>query len=151
MDCTTHATPWLYRFPVYAKEIKNGAKLTVREGQAAVFIREGKIADVMPPGMYTIDGHNTPILSTLLGWKYGFESPFKAEVYFVATRPVHPTSNGARRTPFRSATPTSASSACAPSAPMPSRSPTPACSSKTLSALTASSRPKKSKTTCATC
>lgn len=76
----------VYRFPVYAKEIKNGAKLTVREGQAAVFVREGKIADVMPPGMYTIDGHNTPILSTILGWKYGFESPFKSEVYFVATR-----------------------------------------------------------------
>lgn len=76
----------VYRFPVYAKEIKNGAKLTVREGQAAVFVREGKIADVMPPGMYTIDGHNTPILSTLLGWKYGFQSPFKAEVYFVSTR-----------------------------------------------------------------
>jgi membrane protease subunit (stomatin/prohibitin family) len=76
----------VYRFPVYAKEIKNGAKLTVREGQAAVFVREGKIADVMPPGLYTIDGHNTPILSTILGWKYGFQSPFKAEVYFVATR-----------------------------------------------------------------
>ena len=76
----------VYRFPVYAKEIKNGAKLTVREGQAAVFVREGKIADVMPPGMYTIDGHNTPILSTVMGWKYGFASPFKSEVYFVATR-----------------------------------------------------------------
>ncbi len=76
----------VYRFPVYAKEIKNGAKLTVREGQAAVFVREGKIADVMLPGMYTIDGHNTPILSTILGWKYGFASPFKSEVYFVATR-----------------------------------------------------------------
>ena len=76
----------VYRFPVYAKEIKNGVKLTVREGQAAVFVREGKIADVMQPGMYTIDGHNTPLLSTILGWKYGFQSPFKAEVYFVATR-----------------------------------------------------------------
>jgi membrane protease subunit (stomatin/prohibitin family) len=76
----------VYRFPVYAKEIKNGAKLVVREGQAAVFVRDGQLADVMTPGTYTIDGHNTPILSTILGWKYGFESPFKSEVYFVSTR-----------------------------------------------------------------
>jgi membrane protease subunit (stomatin/prohibitin family) len=76
----------VYRFPVYAKEIKNGAKLVVREGQAAVFIREGKLADVMGPGTYTLDSKNLPLLSTLLGWKYGFESPFKSEVYFVATR-----------------------------------------------------------------
>ena len=76
----------VYRFPVYAKEIKNGAKLVVREGQAAVFIREGKLADVMSPGMYTLDTKNLPILSTLLGWKYGFESPFKCEIYFVSTR-----------------------------------------------------------------
>jgi membrane protease subunit (stomatin/prohibitin family) len=76
----------VYRFPVYAKEIKNGAKLVVREGQAAVFIREGQLADVMSPGTYTLDTKNLPLLSTLLGWKYGFESPFKCEVYFVATR-----------------------------------------------------------------
>jgi membrane protease subunit (stomatin/prohibitin family) len=76
----------VYRFPVYAKEIKNGAKLVVREGQAAVFIREGQLADVMQPGTYTLDSKNIPILSTLLGWKYGFESPFKCEVYFVSTR-----------------------------------------------------------------
>ena len=76
----------VYRFPVYAKEIKNGAKLVVREGQAAVFIREGKLTDVMQPGTYTLDTKNLPVLSTLLGWKYGFESPFKAEVYFVSTR-----------------------------------------------------------------
>jgi len=76
----------VYRFPVYAKEIKNGAKLVVREGQAAVFIREGQLADVMGPGTYTLDTKNIPILSTLLGWKYGFESPFKCEVYFVSTR-----------------------------------------------------------------
>jgi membrane protease subunit (stomatin/prohibitin family) len=76
----------VYRFPVYAKEIKNGAKLIVREGQAAVFIRDGQLADVMKPGTYTLDTKNFPILSTLLGWKYGFESPFKSEVYFVSTR-----------------------------------------------------------------
>lgn len=75
-----------YRFPRYANEIKYGAKLTVREGQAAVFVNEGQCADVFPPGMYTLETQNLPILSTLKGWKYGFSSPFKAEVYFVSTR-----------------------------------------------------------------
>jgi membrane protease subunit (stomatin/prohibitin family) len=75
-----------HRFPRYNNEIKMGAKLTVREGQAAVFVNEGKIADVYPPGMYTLQTENMPILSTLKGWKYGFNSPFKAEVYFVSTR-----------------------------------------------------------------
>jgi membrane protease subunit (stomatin/prohibitin family) len=76
----------VYRFDRYRNEIKNGAKLIVREGQAAVFVREGQIADVLKPGTYTLDTKNLPILGTLLGWKYGFESPFKAEVYFVSTR-----------------------------------------------------------------
>ena len=75
-----------YRFPRYNNEIKYGAKLTVREGQAAVLVNEGQIADVFSPGMYTLETRNLPILSTLLGWKYGFSSPFKAEVYFVSTR-----------------------------------------------------------------
>jgi len=75
-----------YRFERYNNEIKNGAQLVVREGQAAVFVREGKIADVFAPGTYTLDTKALPILSTILGWKYGFESPFKAEVYFVSTR-----------------------------------------------------------------
>jgi membrane protease subunit (stomatin/prohibitin family) len=75
-----------HRFERRGNEIKNGAKLVVREGQAAVFVREGKLADVLQPGMYTLDTKNLPILSTLLGWKYGFESPFKAEVYFITTR-----------------------------------------------------------------
>src|SRR6476661_1030289 len=75
-----------YRFTRYKNEIKNGAKLIVREGQAAAFVREGQLTDVKTPGMYTLDTHNIPILSTILGWKYGFESPFKAEVYFISTR-----------------------------------------------------------------
>jgi membrane protease subunit (stomatin/prohibitin family) len=75
-----------YRFPRYNNEIKMGAQLTVREGQAAAFVNEGKLADVYPPGMYTLHTQNMPILSTLKGWKYGFNSPFKAEVYFVSTR-----------------------------------------------------------------
>jgi membrane protease subunit (stomatin/prohibitin family) len=76
----------VFRFERFQNEIKNGAKLVVREGQAAVFINEGKLADVLGPGTYTLDTKNIPILATILGWKYGFESPFKAEVYFVSTR-----------------------------------------------------------------
>jgi membrane protease subunit (stomatin/prohibitin family) len=76
----------VYRFQRYNNEIKYGAKLTVREGQVAVFVNEGKLADVYQPGMYTLQTENMPIMSTLRGWKYGFSSPFKAEVYFVATR-----------------------------------------------------------------
>ena len=75
-----------YRFQRYNNEIKMGAQLTVREGQAAVFVNEGKLADVFSPGMYTLQTQNIPILSTLKGWKYGFDSPFRAEVYFIATR-----------------------------------------------------------------
>lgn len=78
----------VYRFERYQNEIKNGAKLTVREGQVAVFINEGQIADVFKPGMYQLTTQNLPILATLQGWKYGFNSPFKAEVYFVNTRNI---------------------------------------------------------------
>ena len=76
----------VYRFPVKDQEIKNGAQLIVRESQAAVFVSEGQIADLFAPGRYTVDGGNTPILSKLGAWKYGFNSPFKAEVYFVNTK-----------------------------------------------------------------
>lgn len=76
----------VYRFPVAGQEIKNGAQLIVRESQAAVFVFEGQVADVFVPGRYTIDGGNTPILSKLGAWKYGFNSPFKSEVYFVNTK-----------------------------------------------------------------
>ncbi|MCS7005488.1 MAG: SPFH domain-containing protein [Cytophagales bacterium] len=76
----------VWRFEHYNNEIKNGAKLTVRQGQVAVFVNEGQIADVFQPGMYTLNTANLPILSSLKGWKYGFNSPFKAEVYFVNTK-----------------------------------------------------------------
>jgi hypothetical protein len=76
----------LYRFPVKDQDIKNGAQLIVRESQAAVFVYEGQIADQFPPGRYTVDGGNTPILSKLGAWKHGFNSPFKSEVYFVNTK-----------------------------------------------------------------
>jgi membrane protease subunit (stomatin/prohibitin family) len=76
----------VWRFPRYDNEIKMGAQLVVRESQTAVFVNEGKIADTFVPGTYTLETQNMPILSTLKGWKYGFHSPFKAEVYFVNTR-----------------------------------------------------------------
>jgi membrane protease subunit (stomatin/prohibitin family) len=75
-----------YRFERYQNEIKYGAKLVVREGQMAAFINEGKLADVYKPGTYELTTQNMPILATLRGWKYGFNSPFKAEVYFLSTR-----------------------------------------------------------------
>jgi membrane protease subunit (stomatin/prohibitin family) len=76
----------VYRFPVHDQEIKMGAQLTVRENQAAIFINEGKAADLFKPGRYELSTQNMPILATLRGWKYGFDSPFKAEVYFFNTR-----------------------------------------------------------------
>lgn len=76
----------VHRFERFQNEIKHGAKLIVREGQAAVFVNEGQVADVYQPGTHTLETQNMPILSTLMGWKYGFNSPFKAEVYFVSTR-----------------------------------------------------------------
>ena len=76
----------VYRFPVYNQEIKMNAQLTVRENQAALFINEGKAADLFRPGRYQLTTQNMPILTTLRGWKYGFQSPFKAEVYFFNMR-----------------------------------------------------------------
>lgn len=76
----------MWKFADDDKEIKNGAKLTVRESQVAVFLNEGKLADVFQPGLHTLSTENIPVLSSLKGWKYGFNSPFKADVYFVNTR-----------------------------------------------------------------
>jgi membrane protease subunit (stomatin/prohibitin family) len=76
----------VWRFPDEDHEIKMGAKLTVRESQAAIFVNEGQIADVFGPGLYSLTTQNMPIMTTLRSWRHGFESPFKAEVYFVSTR-----------------------------------------------------------------
>jgi len=84
LDDTRDTIVW--RFPRYDNEIKMGAKLVVRESQTAVFVNEGQVADAFSPGTYTLETQNLPILSTLKGWKYGFNSPWKAEVYFVNTR-----------------------------------------------------------------
>lgn len=81
----TDSDTMVYRFPRYKNEIKYGAKLTVREGQTAILVNEGKLADVFPPGIYELETANLPILSTLQNWHLGFESPFKAEVYFFNT------------------------------------------------------------------
>jgi len=76
----------IWKFPRYQNEIKMNAKLTVREGQQAAFLNEGKLADVYEPGMYTLTTENMPVMTTLQGWKYGFNSPFKADVLFVSTK-----------------------------------------------------------------
>lgn len=76
----------VWRFPRYENEIKYGAQLVVRETQSAVLVNMGQIADVFTSGTWQLTTRNLPVLSTLLGWKYGFHSPFKAEVYFVNRR-----------------------------------------------------------------
>jgi membrane protease subunit (stomatin/prohibitin family) len=76
----------VYRFQRHANEIKYGAQLIVREGQTAAFVNQGKLTDVFEPGRHVLVTDNLPLLSTMQGWKYGFSSPFKAEVYFVSTR-----------------------------------------------------------------
>ncbi|MEO0357427.1 MAG: SPFH domain-containing protein, partial [Pseudomonadota bacterium] len=75
----------VWRFEREGHEIKYGAKLTVREGQAAVFVHEGQLADVFTPGLYMLETNNMPILTTLNHWDHGFKSPFKSEIYFVNT------------------------------------------------------------------
>jgi membrane protease subunit (stomatin/prohibitin family) len=82
---TTHDT-LVWKFPRQDNAIKMGAKLIVRESQVAVFLNEGKIADVFSPGTYELTTENMPILTTLMSWKYGFNSPFKADVYYISTR-----------------------------------------------------------------
>lgn len=75
----------VWRFEREDHEIKYGAKLTVREGQAAVFVHEGQLADVFTPGLYMLETNNMPIMTTLQHWDHGFQSPFKSEIYFVNT------------------------------------------------------------------
>ncbi|KAJ56455.1 antifreeze protein [Actibacterium mucosum KCTC 23349] len=83
VDDTRDTMVW--RFEREGHEIKYGAKLTVREGQAAVFVHEGQLADVFTPGMYMLETNNMPIMTTLQHWDHGFQSPFKSEIYFVDT------------------------------------------------------------------
>jgi len=75
-----------YRFPDEDKEIKRGAQLIVRESQNVQFVYLGEFGDLFGPGKHSLTTDNIPVLSRLKGWKYGFESPFKADVYYVVTR-----------------------------------------------------------------
>jgi membrane protease subunit (stomatin/prohibitin family) len=106
-----------YRFPDDDKEIKNGAQLVVRESQVVQFVYLGQYGDLFPPGKHTLTTDNIPVLTTLKGWKYGFESPFKADVYFVVTRLFAGNKWGHLQPGDDARQPTSASSGCAPSAP----------------------------------
>ncbi|RCX13301.1 membrane protease subunit (stomatin/prohibitin family) [Fontibacillus phaseoli] len=85
LDESANSGTMVYRFPVYDNAIKMGAKLIVRESQAAVFVNEGQIADVYGPGTYTLSTQNMPLLTALKSWPHAFNSPFKADVYFVST------------------------------------------------------------------
>lgn len=75
-----------FRWPDEDKEIKQGAQLIVRASQQVQFVAAGQFADLFSPGKYTLTTENIPILSTILGWKYGFQSPFKCDVYYINTR-----------------------------------------------------------------
>ena len=76
----------VHKYDMNGKEIMMGAQLTVRESQVAIFVNEGEIADVFEPGRYELQTSNMPVLTALKSWKYGFNSPFKADVYFINTK-----------------------------------------------------------------
>ena len=80
------ANTMVYKYDNRGKEIMMGAQLTVRESQVAIFVNEGKLADVFQPGRYELSTQNMPIMTALKSWKYGFNSPFKADVYFINTK-----------------------------------------------------------------
>jgi len=82
----TDETLLAYRYPMQDMEIQNGGQLTVRESQTALFVNEGRIADVFGPGLYTLTTRNLPVLTDLMNWDKGFESPFKSDVYFYSLR-----------------------------------------------------------------
>jgi len=86
VDDSHHTLVW--RFPRYHNQIKYGAQLIVRPGQSAIFVHDGQVADVFEPGRHRLETRNLPLLSTLAGWMHGFDSPFKAEVYFVKTTQI---------------------------------------------------------------
>lgn len=84
----TDSTPntMVYKYDMNGKEIMMGAQLTVRESQAAIFVDEGQLADVFAPGRYELNTQNMPVMTALKAWKFGFNSPFKSDVYFINTR-----------------------------------------------------------------
>lgn len=84
IDNSTDTVIW--KFPDHENNIKNGAQLTVRESQVAILLDQGRVADVFGPGRHVLSTENLPVLTTLRGWKYGFDSPFKVDIYFVSTK-----------------------------------------------------------------
>jgi membrane protease subunit (stomatin/prohibitin family) len=86
IDWTESPGDLALRYPMKDREIQNGAQLTVRDGQIALFYDEGRIADSFRPGLHTLDTANLPVLSSLMNWQTGFRSPFKADVYFFTTK-----------------------------------------------------------------
>ncbi len=86
IDWTDEPGVLAIRFPMADKEIQNGAQLTVREGQMAAFVNEGRVADVFGPGLHTLETSNLPVLTSIMNWDKAFASPFKSDVYFFSTR-----------------------------------------------------------------
>jgi membrane protease subunit (stomatin/prohibitin family) len=86
IDWTDEPNVLAIRYPIKDREIQNGAQLTVREGQVAAFIDEGRVADVFEPGLHTLDTRNLPILTSLMNWDKAFASPFKSDIYFFSQR-----------------------------------------------------------------
>ena len=86
IDWTDEPGVLAIRYPVRDREIQNGAKLTVREGQMAAFINEGQVADVFGPGLHPLETSNLPILTSLMNWDKAFASPFKSDIYFFSQR-----------------------------------------------------------------
>jgi membrane protease subunit (stomatin/prohibitin family) len=76
----------VHKYDMNGKEIMMGAQLTVRESQVAIFVNEGQLADIFEPGRYELQTSNMPIMTALKSWKYGFNSPFKSDVYFINTK-----------------------------------------------------------------
>ena len=76
----------VWKYPIGKNQINKGSALTVRESQVAIFVDKGRLADVFLPGFYKLDTQNMPILTKLMSWKYGFETPFKSDIYFVNTK-----------------------------------------------------------------
>ncbi len=75
-----------FRYPMQDMQISTGAQLTVRESQMALFVNEGRVADVFGPGLYTLNTHTLPVLTNLMNWDKAFQDPFKSDVYFFSTR-----------------------------------------------------------------
>lgn len=114
----------VHKYDMNGKEIMMGAQLTVRESQAAVFVDEGRLADVFGPGRYELTTRNLPVMTALRAWKFGFNSPFKSDVYFVSTRQFMDRKWGTAN-PVMMRDSEFGMTACARSGPSPSGSRTP--------------------------